>query len=103
MEVSEYLLRGMQVSVRGGCLGGANDAQRRGNIGARAYGRVLDIAEEARVDVLGHPGEGGTIHVGEAGEEAGVHREGRWLRVGHAVLGEDITQIFRLLERDGAY
>jgi hypothetical protein len=38
----------------------------------------------------------------EAGEEAGVHREGRWLTVGHAVLDEDVTQIFGLIQRDGA-
>jgi hypothetical protein len=81
METSEYLLEGMQVSVRGGCLGGAKDAQRRGNIGARADGRVLEAAHEDGVDVLGHPGKGGGSHVSEAGEEAGVHWEGRWLKV----------------------
>jgi hypothetical protein len=48
----------MQVSVHGGCLGGAEDAQRRGNIGGRAYDRVLETAHEAGVDVLGHPGKG---------------------------------------------
>jgi hypothetical protein len=35
--------------------------------------------------------------VREAGEEAGVHREGRWLRVGHVVLGKDVTQVFGLI------
>jgi hypothetical protein len=47
------------VCVRGGCLGGAKDAQCRGNIGTRANGRVLETAYEAWVDVLGHPGKGG--------------------------------------------
>jgi hypothetical protein len=51
----------MHVSVHGGCLGGAKDAQRRGDIGTRANGRVVETAQEARVDVLSHPGkeEGG--------------------------------------------
>jgi hypothetical protein len=53
----------------------AKDAQRRGNIGARADGRVLETAKEAGVDVLVHPGTGGGSHVPEAGEEAGVHRD----------------------------
>jgi hypothetical protein len=102
MEVPEYLFQGIQMSVRRGCLGGAKDAQRRGNIGARADGRVLETAHETWVDVLGHPGKGGGGHVCEAGDEAGVHREGRWLRVGHAVLGEGVTQIIGLIPRDGA-
>jgi hypothetical protein len=59
MEVSEYRLHGMHVRVRGGCLGGANDAQRRSNIGTRANGRVLKTAREAGVDVFRHPGKGG--------------------------------------------
>jgi hypothetical protein len=59
MEVSEYLLQGPHVSVSAGCLRGAKDAQRRGNIGARVYGRVLEIAQEAGVDVFGHPRKGG--------------------------------------------
>jgi hypothetical protein len=40
--------------------------------------------------------------VREAGEEAGVHRERRWLRDGHAVLDEDVTQVLGLIQRDGA-
>jgi hypothetical protein len=59
MEVSEYILQGLKVSVRGGCLGGAKDAHRRGNIGARANGSVLESASEAGVDVLGHHCKGG--------------------------------------------
>jgi hypothetical protein len=35
--------------------------------------------------------------VREAGEEAGVQREGRWFRVGHAILGHDVTQVFGLI------
>jgi hypothetical protein len=35
----------------------------------------------------------------EAGEKAGVHREGR---IGHAVLCEDVAQVFGLIQRDGA-
>jgi hypothetical protein len=87
----------MHVCVRGGCLGGAEDAQRRGDIGARADVRVLKTTQETRVDVLGHPGEGWRRHVREAGEEAGVHREGRRVGVGHAVLGKDVAQIFGLI------
>jgi hypothetical protein len=59
MGVSKEVLQGLKVIVRGGCLGGAKDAQRRGNIGTRANGRVLETAQKAGVDVLGHPGEGG--------------------------------------------
>jgi hypothetical protein len=59
MEVSKDLFQSLHVCVRGGGLGGAEDAQRRGDIGTRAYGRVLETAKEARVDVLGYPGEGG--------------------------------------------
>jgi hypothetical protein len=59
MEVSKHLFHSMHVCVRGGCLGGAEDAQRRGDIGTRANGRVLETAQEIGVDVLGHPGEGG--------------------------------------------
>jgi hypothetical protein len=55
MKVSKDLFQSPQVCVRGGGLGGAEDAQRRGDIGTRADGRVL----EAGVDVLGHPGERG--------------------------------------------
>jgi hypothetical protein len=91
MEVSKDLFESLHVCVRGGCLGGAENAQRRGEIGTRAYGRVLETAHETRVDVLGHAGEGWRRHVLESGEEAGVHREGRWLRFGHAVLGEDVA------------
>jgi hypothetical protein len=40
--------------------------------------------------------------VREAGEKAGVHRKGRGLRIGHAVLGEDVAQVFGLIQRDGA-
>jgi hypothetical protein len=40
--------------------------------------------------------------VREAGAESGVHRKGQWLRVGHAVLCEDVTQVFGLVPRDGA-
>jgi hypothetical protein len=40
--------------------------------------------------------------VRESGEEAGVHRKGRCLRVGHAVQGEDVAQVFGLIQRDGA-
>jgi hypothetical protein len=47
------------MSVRGGCLSLAKNAQRRENIGAREDGRVLETAQEAVVDVLGHPGKGG--------------------------------------------
>jgi hypothetical protein len=47
------------VCVRGGCLGEAKDAHRRGSIGTRANGRVLETTQEAWVDVLGHPGKGG--------------------------------------------
>jgi hypothetical protein len=39
--------------------------------------------------------------VREADEKAGVHRKGRELRVGHAVLGEDVAQVFGLIQRDG--
>jgi hypothetical protein len=39
--------------------------------------------------------------VREAGEEAGVHREGRGHGVGHVVLGEDGTHVFGLIQRDG--
>jgi hypothetical protein len=45
MEVSKYLFQSVHVCVRGGCLGGAKDAQRRGNIGTRANGRVLETAQ----------------------------------------------------------
>jgi hypothetical protein len=62
----------------------------------------LKAAEEVRVDVLSHFGKGRGVHVCEAGKEAGVHREGRGLTVGHAVLGEDIAQVFGLVRRDGA-
>jgi hypothetical protein len=44
MKVSENLLENLQVGVRGGRLGGAEDAQRRGHIGARANGRVQETA-----------------------------------------------------------
>jgi hypothetical protein len=40
MEVLKDLFESLQVCVRGGRLGGAKDAQRRGNIGTRANGRV---------------------------------------------------------------
>jgi hypothetical protein len=40
--------------------------------------------------------------VRESGENAGVHREGRWLSVVHAVLGEDVAQVFGLVQRNGA-
>jgi hypothetical protein len=46
MKVSKDLLQGVQVSASGGCLGGAKIAQRRGNIGTRAYGRVLKTAQK---------------------------------------------------------
>jgi hypothetical protein len=59
MEVSNDPFHGMHVCVRGGCLGRANDAQRRGNIVTRANGRVLETAHDTGVDVLGHPGKGG--------------------------------------------
>jgi hypothetical protein len=55
MEVSKCLLLGLQVNVRGGCLGGAKDAGRRENIWTRADGCVMEIALEVGVDVLGHP------------------------------------------------
>jgi hypothetical protein len=42
-------------------LNGAMDAQRLGNIGTRANGRVLEAALETWVDVLGHPGKGGEV------------------------------------------
>jgi hypothetical protein len=58
MDVSKYLLQSMQVGVRGRCLCGAKNAQRRGNMGTRANGRVLETAREAGVDVLGHPVKG---------------------------------------------
>jgi hypothetical protein len=44
MEVSKCVLRGLQVSLREIGMGGAKDAQRRGNIGTRAYCRVLETA-----------------------------------------------------------
>jgi hypothetical protein len=102
MEVPEYLLQGLHVSVRGGCLGGTKHAQRRGDIGARANCCVLETCHEARVDVLRHPGKWGGCHVRKAGEEAGVHREERWLRGRHPVLGQDDTEVFGLIQRDGA-
>jgi hypothetical protein len=71
-------------------------------IGTRAHCRVLKTAEEAGVNVISHPGKGRGGHVRDAGEEAGVHREGRSLIVGHSVLSEDIAQIFGLIHRDGA-
>jgi hypothetical protein len=88
MEILEYLLHGLKVSARGGCLGGAKDAQGRGDIGACADGRVLEAAHEGRIDVLCHPDKGVGDHVREV---AGVHREGRWFRVGHAI--ENVTQV----------
>jgi hypothetical protein len=102
MKVSENLLQSLHVGVRGGGSGGAEDAQRRGNIGARANGRVLEIAQETGVDVLRHAGERGRVHVSEAGEEAGIHGKGRRFRVGHAVLGDDVAQVLGLVQRDGA-
>jgi hypothetical protein len=51
-------------------MGGAKDAQCRGDIGARANGCVLETAHEAGVNVLGHPGKGGRCHVRKSGEEA---------------------------------
>jgi kynurenine formamidase len=35
--------------------------------------------------------------VRESGEETGVHRKGRGLRVGRALLGEDVAQVFGLV------
>jgi hypothetical protein len=102
MEVSKDLFRSLQVGFRGGSLGGAEDAQRRGDIGARVDGRVLETAQEAWVDVLGHAGEMGRGHVREAGEEAGVHGRGRRFSVGHVVLGEDVAQVLGLVQGDGA-
>jgi hypothetical protein len=40
--------------------------------------------------------------VRESGEEARFHRKGRGLRVGHAVLCEDVAQVFGMVQRDGA-
>jgi hypothetical protein len=94
MDVAKYLFQRLHVGVRGGCLGGAEDAQRRGNIGTRAYGRVLEVAQCNGVDVLGHSGKGGRSHVREFGEETGVHREGQGLRVGHAVLCENVAHMY---------
>jgi hypothetical protein len=49
----------MHVSVRGGGWGGAKDTQRRGDIGARADGYVVETTHEAEVDFLSHSGKGG--------------------------------------------
>jgi hypothetical protein len=49
------------VWVRGGGLGGAEDAQRRGDIGTRLDGRALETAQKTWVDVLGHRGEGDDV------------------------------------------
>jgi hypothetical protein len=40
--------------------------------------------------------------VREAGEEAGIHREGRGFAVGHSVLGEDVARVYGLIQRYGA-
>jgi hypothetical protein len=61
MEVSKDLFQSVQMCVRGGCLGGAKDTQRRENIGTRANGRVQKTAHETWVDVLCHPGKGGEV------------------------------------------
>jgi hypothetical protein len=61
MEVSKDLFHSLLVCVRGGGMGGAEDAQRRGDIGTRADGRVLETAHEAWVDVLGHSGDRGEV------------------------------------------
>jgi hypothetical protein len=37
-----------------------------------------------------------------AGAEAGVHRKGRGLIVGHAGLCEDVAQVFGMIQREGA-
>jgi predicted TIM-barrel fold metal-dependent hydrolase len=66
MEVAKDLFLGLQVSFRGIGLGGAENAQRHGNIRTRAYGRVLKATEEAGVDVLSHSGKGKGGHVREA-------------------------------------
>jgi hypothetical protein len=67
MKVAKDLLQGMQVSVRGIGMGGAKDAQLRGNIRTRTDGRVLKAAEEARIDVLRNSGKGRGGHVCHAG------------------------------------
>jgi hypothetical protein len=69
-------------------------------------GRVLTAAYMRLPMRLGQtslatPVRGG-VHVREAGEEAGVHREGQGLRVGHTVLGEDVAHVLGLVHRDGA-
>jgi hypothetical protein len=40
--------------------------------------------------------------VRESGEEAGVHRKGRGIRVTHTVLCKDIAHVFGSVQRDGA-
>jgi hypothetical protein len=67
MKVAKDLLHGLQVSVCGIGLGGAKDAQLRGNIRTRTNGRVLKAAEEAGIDVLSHSGKGRGGHVCHAG------------------------------------
>jgi hypothetical protein len=42
-------------------LGGAEDAQRRRDIGTRPDGRALETAQKTWVDVVGHRGEGGDV------------------------------------------
>jgi hypothetical protein len=71
MEVSKDLFESMQVCVRGGCLGGAEDAKRRGDIETFAYGRVLETAHEAWVEMLGHPGEGGEFMCARSARKPG--------------------------------
>jgi hypothetical protein len=67
-EIAKHLLfQGMQVSLRGICMGGAKYTQRRGNIGTRADCRVLKVAEEAEVEILSHLVKGRGVHVCEAG------------------------------------
>jgi hypothetical protein len=53
---------------------------------ARAHRNVLQIAHQARADVLRHTCEKWKVHVRKAGEEAGLHREGRRSAVIHVVF-----------------
>jgi hypothetical protein len=75
MEISEYLLEGVRVSVRGRCMGGAKNAQRRENIKARGDGCVHETAQEARVDVHCHPGKGGGMCARPARKPGSIGRD----------------------------
>jgi hypothetical protein len=69
----------------------AKDAQCCGYVGSRTVCRVLEAAQEARIDVLRHACEKRRVHARKAGHESGIHREWQWFTIRHAVLVQDVS------------